>query len=245
MRSIRLYSSQTLTANTTIELDPNVAKHAVQVLRLKTGNAIILFNGDGMDYPATLEVAGKRALAALSETQHNRCESDLPITLVQGISRSEKMDFTLQKATELGITQVQPIFCRRSIVNLKGARLEKKLIHWESVIQSACEQSGRSKIPKLLQTRDITHYFDSLSGYQNSTRIMLDPASNTSFSEIKSGSQGFELLIGPEGGFDDTEIAAAQIAGFSPVSLGPRILRTETAGLASIAILQSLYGDLN
>lgn len=245
MREIRLYCSQELISGTTVELDAQTAKHAVQVLRLKTADAITLFNGDGLNYPATLQVAGKRALATLSEAKPNSCESGIAITLVQGISRSEKMDFTLQKATELGITQVQPLFCRRSIVNLKGARLEKKLKHWESVIQSACEQSGRSKLPILLQPKDLTVYCQSLSSDDHKTRIMLDPTSNTSFSELNSGSQSFELLIGPEGGFEDSEIAAAQVAGYSPVSLGPRILRTETAGLASIAILQSLYGDLN
>ncbi len=244
MRNIRLYCSQRLHSSATIELDTKATKHAVQVLRLKTGDSITLFNGDGMDYPALLKIAGKSACATISAVNLNTSESELPIKLVQGISRSEKMDFTLQKSTELGVNQIQPVFCLRSIVTLKGPRLSKKIEHWTSVIQSACEQSGRSKLPVLLQPMTIEQFFTILPT-EFKIRIMLDPMANCSFSSLSPGSDGCELLIGPEGGFDESEIQAARSAGFSPLSLGPRILRTETAGLASIAILQSLYGDLN
>lgn len=244
MRNIRLYCRQALNSNTSIELDSKVVKHAAQVLRLRTGDSVTLFNGDGMNYPATLDIVGKRAYAKISEASYNNSESKLSITLIQGISRSEKMDFTLQKATELGVTHIQPVFCRRSIVNLKGPRLEKKLNHWKSVIHSACEQSGRSIVPELLQAKDIELLLKTPQS-DSRGRVMLDPTANDSFSNLPSGLTCCELLIGPEGGFEESEIDAARIAGFSSMSLGPRILRTETAGLASIAILQSLYGDLN
>ena len=230
MRLIRFYCCQDLAVHSTIELDTNSTKHAVQVLRLKTGDAITLFNGDALNYLAILDISGKRAFAKIQNATPNNCESTLSISLIQGISRSEKMDFTIQKATELGVTQIQPVFCRRSIVNLKGPRLEKKLKHWVSVIHSACEQSGRSTVPKLLQAKDITPFLEESTNHTK-TRIMLDPAAQISFSELQIDPQGCELLIGPEGGFEAFEIDAARATVFTAVSLGPRILRTETAGI--------------
>jgi 16S rRNA (uracil1498-N3)-methyltransferase len=242
MRDIRLFTPQTLTLGETTELDSNASKHASQVLRLKPGHTLTLFNGNGKNYQAQLLESGKKARVSILKEELNNAESNLHLKLTQGISRGDKMDFTLQKAVELGVTEIQAVFTQHSTVSLSGSRLTKKVAHWQGVIQSACEQSGRSLIPELHPPLQLSQYLATPCKAQ---RLMLDPQAQTSFKQLSLSQADCELLIGPEGGFNQAELQMAQKAGFSTLSLGPRVLRTETAGLAAIAILQSTFGDLN
>ncbi|MCB1754549.1 MAG: 16S rRNA (uracil(1498)-N(3))-methyltransferase [Gammaproteobacteria bacterium] len=243
MREIRLFSGQTLSPRTVIELDRDAGKHASQVLRLKAGADLTLFNGDGKDYFGKILESGKSTRVEILAEKENASESPYKIKLVQGISRSAKMDFTLQKSTELGVTEIQAVICKRSIVNSEQARLEKKLRHWQSVIISACEQSGRSIVPPLAPVCDLDTFLGNVKP-DSTTRIMLDPAAGHALASMTPDQPACELLIGPEGGFDPDEVDAAIRAGFVPLSFGPRVLRTETAGLAAIAVLQSRFGDM-
>lgn len=242
MREIRLFTPQSLQPGSIIELDHNASRHASQVLRLKAGHAVTLFNGDGQDYQSKIARSGKTTQVEILQKTENSSESPLKITLVQGISRSDKMDFTLQKSVELGVACIQPVFCKRSILNLDEKRLQKKINHWQAVIQSACEQSGRSIVPVLEYPLSFA---DSLKeNTESATSLVLAPGASYTLNTASEGSQYLRLLVGPEGGFDQTELNQSIECGFTPVSLGPRILRTETAGLAAIAILQAQHGDL-
>ena len=242
VREIRLFTPQSLQPGSTIELDQDASRHASQVLRLKASQSVTLFNGDGQNYRCKIVKSGKTTSVEVINQEENKCESPLTITLVQGISRSHKMDFTLQKTVELGVSSIQPIFCKRSILNIDDKRLQKKISHWQAVIHSACEQSGRSFVPVLETPMSIAEYLNKR--VDNSSDLVLAPGTNRSLSTAASDNQSLRLLIGPEGGFDPAELEQAIESGFSPVSLGPRILRTETAGIAAIAILQAEHGDL-
>lgn len=243
MRTIRLYTSQILQAGASITLDKDASKHASQVLRLKSGYPVTLFNGDGWNYIGSIAESGKITRVDILHQEFNSSESSLRISLIQGISRSEKMDFTLQKSVELGVTEIQPVFCQRTILKLNEARLQKKISHWTSVIHSACEQSGRSTVPALKTPMNLNNYLSEKRSPE--TGIILEPSAIKTLGDVTPVYSGFELLIGPEGGFDQAEVDLAIRQGFVAVSLGPRVLRTETAGLAGIAILQNLHGDLS
>ncbi len=243
MRNSRLYTQQKLVCGLQVELNSGPSRYASRALRLKAGDNLTLFNGDGYDYSAQMLKPGKTSLVEIISRRSNTGESPLQLTLVQGISRSEKMDLSLQKATELGVTEIQPVLCRRSIIRLNSERLEKKHQHWHAVICSACEQSGRSSIPGLAKSVSLSQYLNSLEADKND-RFLLDPKSTKRFDSITLKTNRCRLLIGPEGGFDQDEIEDAKESGFVPLSFGPRILRTETAGIAAIAVLQSRFGDL-
>ncbi|MDO6460555.1 16S rRNA (uracil(1498)-N(3))-methyltransferase [Granulosicoccaceae sp. 1_MG-2023] len=241
MREIRLYTDQTLQAGARLCLDKEATRHAVQVLRLQAGHPLTLFNGDGWNYTATLQNTAKQAEVLITGKQENPLESPLEVTLVQGVSRSERMDFTLQKAVELGVTGIVPVFTERSVLNLNGARLEKKIRHWRAVISSACEQSGRSRLPTLGEAVSLRDYL-ATNAPAGKACVLLPGAAGT-FAGIDNPNNRFTLLIGPEGGLSEAETDAAQAAGFTGVSMGPRILRTETAGIAALSILQARFGD--
>ncbi len=243
MREIRLFTPQILRPGSTIELDKNSSRHASQALRLKPRQDLILFNGDGFNYLSRIVESGKSTLIKINEQNENRNESSLNIELIQCISRTEKMDFTLQKSTELGVTKIQAVFSQRTIISIKGSRFEKKMMHWKSVIQSACEQSGRSVIPELANPMKLSDYFQRLP-YSEGSRLLLAPSATRSFTSIELKNSHCELLVGPEGGLSDEEIINAEKAGFMAISLGPRTLRTETAGLSAISVLQFRFGDL-
>lgn len=216
-------------------------RHAVQVLRLKQGDVLRLFDGRGLELDATLDIVSKResSVRLLSRVVVNN-ESPLTITLLQGISRGERMDFALQKAVELGVTRIIPVATERCNVQLSGGRDEKRWAHWQGIMISACEQSGRSVLPELSM---IMSFDESLLDNKQGCRLVLDPLAKKGFTKLDR-QQSITLLIGPEGGLSELEIEQAQAAGFESVCFGPRILRTETATVAALAVVQTLWGDL-
>lgn len=239
MRVIRCFVEAPLAAGARIALPEGAAGHLARVLRLGAGDACVLFNGDGRDYDARIVSAGRKAVEVEIEGMREvRNESTLRIVLVQGIARGEKMDLILQKATELGVAGVVPVHGERGEVRLDGERADKRLRHWRSVVASACEQSARARVPGVAAPRPLA---DALADLP-STRLLLDPEATQPLpSNIPDG--GCALAIGPEGGWSPQDIATLQAAGFVGARLGPRVLRTETAGLAAIAALQMLAGD--
>lgn len=242
MRIPRIYTPSTLNSGANIELDENAFSHAVRVLRLKQGDSLILFNGQGGEFEAELsDVQKKRATASISQFHDKECESPLPIILGQCISRGEKMDYTIQKAVELGVTKIVPLFSERCGVKLNQERQDKRLQHWHSVIISACEQCGRNRIPELHDAISLQTWQQQLTA---SLKLVLDPTAADSLATLSKPANDVALLIGPEGGLSDSEIKAAIQHDFNGTRLGPRILRTETAGLTALSIIQQLWGDL-
>jgi 16S rRNA (uracil1498-N3)-methyltransferase len=241
MRTIRLFVDQALAVGDSIELDERAHRHAVQVLRLRAGAELVLFNGTGGQYRAQVTEAGKRrSRVTVTGFEDRDSRPALHITLLQGISRGDRMDYSLQKATELGVSAIRPVITKRSQVPGDPRRLESRLAHWQGVIVSACEQCGRNELPELQTVTTLEHWFgERPEGYG----LLLDPQAETGLGE-GSPNGPIQLLIGPEGGLDDTEIASALNHGMHTVHLGPRILRTETAGVAALAVIQALWGDL-
>lgn len=242
MRIPRLYLPAPLAVGATAPLDDSAFNHAVRVLRLKPGAAVILFDGAGRAFAATLADIGKRAAWALvTEALPGEVEPPLRITLAQGISRGEKMDFTLQKAVELGVAAIQPLFAERGGVELAGERLARKFQHWRGIIIGACEQSGRSRLPELREPSVLGEWLAGSA--EPGMRVLLDPSAGRSLRDLEPPEGALTLLIGPEGGLDPAEIARARAEGFIGVRLGPRVLRTETAGVAALGAVQALWGD--
>lgn len=243
MRVPRLYLPTPVMVGTAVSLDGNAFNHAVRVLRLKPGAALILFDGEGRAFAATLAEIGKRdARAHVTEALPGDVESPLRVTLAQGISRGEKMDYTLQKVVELGVAAIQPLFAERGGVALAGERLARKIQHWRGIIIGACEQCGRNRLPEL---REPVALADWLTGLRRESglRLLLDPLAERGLRGLEPPLGKMTLLIGPEGGLSPAEIARALQVGFTGVRLGPRILRTETAGVAALAAAQALWGD--
>lgn len=245
MRVIRAFVDQSLSAGQTVELPDDAAAHLVRVLRLREGDACVLFNGDGFDHDARLVKVGKRgASAEIVGARAVDVESPLRITLIQGIARGEKMDWILQKATELGVAGFVPVSSDRSEVRLDAERAAKRHAHWRSVVVSACEQSWRARVPEIAAPQSLAAALDTLPSA--GTRWLLDPDATAGIATLAadSAADGFVLAIGPEGGWSSKDRAALVAAGFDGLRLGPRILRTETAGMAAIAALQARFGDL-
>lgn len=243
MANLRFFTDSPLALNKTIQLSENAAAHATRALRLNVGDHAIIFNGDGFDYECTLTSVKKNAVTATitgAKQIHN--ESPLNITLLQGISSGDRMDFTIQKAVELGVKQIQPISTQRSVVKLSYDRAEKRTEHWQNVAISACEQSGRALVPKVLAPLTLEAWF-AQNPYNNTTRILLNPVGAKRISEIQKPDTTIELLIGAEGGLSKAEIDLASSQHFQSIVLGPRILRTETAALTAISVMQALWGD--
>jgi len=239
---IRAYVELPLTPNGEITLPRDTAHHLCKVLRLSAGAAVGLFNGDGHDYDATLLTTGKTATVRVLSKQLNDVESSLELELIQGISRADRMDTTLQKAVELGVSRIRPVLTEKCTVRLQGDRLQKKVQHWRGVIISACEQSGRSTVPELCAVQTLEACFAELP--TNGSNWFFQPGSHTAIGTADLTQHPCRLIVGPESGISEREIELCTAAGFNAVSLGPRILRTETAGPAAIAILQSRFGDL-
>lgn len=239
MRVIRAFVDAPLAIGARIALPEDVAGHLVRVLRLGIGDACVLFNGDGRDCAARIVAATKKSLEAeIESVREVRNESPLRIVLVQGIARGEKMDLILQKATELGVAGFVPVHGERGEVRLDGERAQKRLRHWQAVVASACEQSGRACIPDVAAPRALADALADLPAM----RLLLDPeAAQPLPSTIRDNACA--LAIGPEGGWSASDHATLQAAGFVGARLGPRVLRTETAGLAAIAALQARAGD--
>ena len=253
MSNSRFYNLSQLVIGTTIALSDNVATHAVRVLRLQVGDEIILFNGDGMDYTCEIiDVKKNSVLAIVKSYSVIKNESPLSITLLQGISSNERMDYTIQKAVELGVSAIVPISTERSVVKLSAERAEKRQEHWQNVVHAACEQSGRAFVPIVAAPISLSAwlaaniYAPSGQGDFNNkspTRIFLNPVGAMRLLNMPKPAGNIELLIGAEGGLAKAEIEMAVAKGFQSIILGPRILRTETAALTAIAAMQTLWGD--
>lgn len=241
MRIPRCYTEQQLKLTQTVVLEQNVSHHLLHVLRLRCGDSLILFNGDGKEHSGILANAqGKLAVVELSEERDTCTESGLHIELGQGISRGERMDFVLQKSVELGVSAVTPLWTSRSQVKLNGPRLEKRLAHWRAIIRSACEQSGRSVLPSLNNARSLAEWCGPA---ESQLKLVLDPSASAHLCDFPATTR-VTLLVGPEGGLEPGEIRLAEAGGFERVRLGPRTLRTETAALAALTAVQTLWGDL-
>jgi 16S rRNA (uracil1498-N3)-methyltransferase len=244
MRLTRVHVDTALSTGAQVTLPEDAAAHLSRVLRLREGDACVLFNGDGHDYDATLTSIGKReVLAQIAGVRAIDNESPLHITLLQGIARGEKMDLILQKATELGVAAVLPVDSERSEVKLSGERLHKRLAHWRGVVVSACEQSGRARIPDVAEPRSLLAAAGTLP--EGTLRLLLDPQGTHDLKTLAAPASGHVVIaIGPEGGWSPRDRQALESNGFQGLRLGPRVLRTETAGLAAIAAVQALLGDL-
>lgn len=244
MRTIRSFIDAPLVIGATVDLGEQASAHLVRVLRRQVGDEVLLFNGDGHDYRARLvSVAKKAAVAEVVEQCTVARESPLAITLVQALARGEKMDWVLQKATELGVAVIAPVVSERTEVRLGAERAERRMAHWRGVIIAACEQSGRARVPALVEPRDLAVHAAG-SRDENVLRLALDPDGELGLVDLPDCS-ALELVVGPEGGLSERDLAMLRAAGYRGLRLGPRILRTETAGPAAIAALQALRGDLS
>ncbi len=243
MRLSRFYTAQSLRLGECVTLEESSSHHLLRVLRLRTGESLLLFNGDGSEYQAVLEEAdSKHARVLVQHATRPQRESTLRIALGQGLCRGERMDFVLQKSVELGVDSITPLWTKRSQVELRGSRLQKRLTHWHRVIQSACEQSGRTCLPKLHPATSLEDW--TCADPQTSLRMVLDPTAALQLCDLKP-QKAIRVLIGPEGGLARDEISSAENSGFKRVRLGPRVLRTETAALAILAAVQTLWGDFS
>lgn len=243
MRVTRSFVESPLAVGQQLSLPEDVANHLVRVMRLREGESCVLFNGDGQDYSATLVELGKRsAQVRIDAVQALHNESPLSITLLQGIARGEKMDLILQKATELGVQAIVPVNAERTEVKLDAARAEKRLAHWNSVVVSACGQSGRACVPSVAAPQSLLDAARSVP--VEALKLTLDPLGEHRLSTLSAAPGGVVIAIGPEGGWSPRDRQALKEAGFEGLQLGPRILRTETAGLAAIAAVQARLGDL-
>jgi 16S rRNA (uracil1498-N3)-methyltransferase len=241
MRRIRLYTDQALATGQSVSLADGPARHLLKVLRQRVGASVTLFNGDGAEHDGEITaIEGKeRCRIQLSQSRRPERESPLAITLVQAIGRGERMDFSIQKAVELGVSAIRPVFSERTEVRLAGERADKRLAHWQQVAIAACEQSGRIRLP-------IIHPAAPLAKIQaeEGLCLYLDPEAELSPASLAAPvSNRAMIVIGPEGGLSDAETGWLARQGFSGLRLGPRVLRTETAGPATIAMLQSRFGD--
>lgn len=240
----RLFVSGPLINGTEIELDGDRARYLGRVLRARVGESVNVFNGEGAEWTASVLQIGKNAISLRLDDNHEvGTESPLKIHLVQGISRGERMDFVVQKAAELGVKRIIPVLTEYSVVKLGRSRAEKRQDHWQKIATGACEQSGRVRLPLVDKPLPLKDWLGD-KPQQVDTELILSPGTPTALPSIAAPGTRVCVLIGPEGGFSDIEYEDARIAGFKAVSLGPRVLRTETAAIATLAVMQSLWGDL-
>ena len=244
MRLTRVYVDEPVTAGKRLVVAGSAANHIARVLRLRSGDALTVFDGSGGEFGARVEEFRKDAVV-VSVAEHRTLdrESPLSLTLAQGISRGERMDWIIQKATELGASRIVPVFTKRSVVRLDDKQAERKLQHWRAIAVSACEQCGRNRLPDVAPPVD---FFDVLPAglSPGETRLLLSPTGDLRIDGLRDVGKGITVLIGPEGGLEDVEQEAAVAAGFQAVRMGPRVLRTETAAIAALTIIQRYFGDL-
>jgi 16S rRNA (uracil1498-N3)-methyltransferase len=241
MRTIRIYTEQPLAPGQSTELEAGPAKHLVRVLRQRVGYQLALFNGDGHEYFGTITATGPgdRCAVDVERIVDIEVESPLTITLVQAVARGDRMDWSIQKSCELGVTAIQPVFTERTEVRLDGKRALKRQRHWQQVAVAACEQSGRVRVPAVADPVALTGL-----DWPEGRRLHLDPTADSALTAIDPpGETGVVLTVGPEGGFTDAELDWLGRQDSRGVTLGPRVLRTETAGPAAIAALQARFGD--
>jgi 16S rRNA (uracil1498-N3)-methyltransferase len=240
----RVYVEAQLLPGSTAELPPATASHLARVLRARSGDELILFNGDGREFAGVIDgVRGSRVFAQVGEAREVNRESPYPITLVQCVPRGDRMDFILQKATELGVARIVPVLSQRSVVRLDAQQAESKSHHWRAVAVSACEQCGRNRIPVIDIARPLLNYLGE-PGAAGAARLVLEPDSEATSPDASDGGAAADIAIGPEGGFAPDELEAFRVAGFSKVGLGPRVLRTETAAITAVIWLQTRFGDM-
>lgn len=243
MRIPRFYCPISLQVGESLQLPDTVFRHAVQVLRLKTNEPLVLFNGEGGEYLARMEsVERRKATVVIESFQDTQPESPTHITLALAIIKPDKMDFAIQKSVELGVTEIQPLITQRSVVRVGKDKFDKKLQHWQGVAIAACEQSGRTQIPTIHPPITLEKYLEQKN---EGSYITLDPTAINNIASIhEQVTQPLSLIIGPEGGFTDEEVTMCEAKETLRVSLGKRILRAETACLTAVTLLQHHYGDL-
>lgn len=246
MRNVRIYVETALAGRADLALPAPQAAHVARVLRMPAGAYLTLFNGDGREYIACIQSAQPREVCVSIESSRAPTrESPLQITLAQALARGEKMDWIIQKATELGVARISPLVTERSEVRLDAARADKRGTHWHAVAIAAAEQCGRNRLPAIDPPRTLEAWLHQDAAITNGARrLALHPEGATALRALGALPSGIVLAIGPEGGFGASDLAALQDAGFRALALGPRVLRTETAGIATLAALQALYGDL-
>jgi 16S rRNA (uracil1498-N3)-methyltransferase len=241
MPAPRFYLDQLLAPGARFSLPPGPARHAARALRLAADDVVTLFNGRGGEYAARIDRIHKDEVAvSITGFADVERESSLQVMLVQGISSGERMDYTLQKAVELGVTAIQPIAAKRSVVKLAGDRADRRVAHWQGIVASACEQCGRNQVPTVAAPLTLANW---LGEYRGGRLLFLSPLAESRLADLPAPIAADCLVAGPEGGFEADEIAALHAAGALPVRLGPRVLRTETAALAALAAMQTLWGD--
>lgn len=243
MSNLRFFSPDPLVVGQSAQLSENAAAHAIRVMRLKQGDTLTLFCGDGHDYACSLtSIEKKSATVMVTARSTVSNESPLTIRLLQGISSGDRMDYTIQKAVELGVNEIYPLSTERSVTKLIGDRAEKRVEHWQGVVIAACEQSGRALVPKVHAPLTLAQWL-AQHGQQSGLNILLNPVGAKTFANIEKPACPVNMLIGPEGGLSPAEIALATQHDFQSILLGPRILRTETAALTALACMQAAWGD--
>jgi 16S rRNA (uracil1498-N3)-methyltransferase len=230
-----------------VDLPEAAAHHALKVLRLKPGAPLILFDGRGGEWQAQIVGASGTARTApvratLESFDENNNESPLHITLVQGLPAGDKMDWVVEKSVELGVAVIQPVAAKRSVVKLSAERMARRVTHWNHIVSAACEQCGRNLVPLVAPVLDLPQYLANAKG-QNAIRLLLTPDAEIALRELPAPTLPIVFMVGPEGGWDEGEVQAAQVVGFQPIRLGPRVMRTETAGAAVLAAMQAQWGD--
>ncbi len=257
MRLTRVYVEAELAPGSVVELPPDTASHLAKVLRARGGDEVILFNGDGREFSGAIEtVRGSRVSASVGDSRPVDRESPLAISLVQCVPRGDRMDFIVQKATELGVARIVPVLSQRSVVRLDKGQAESKAAHWRAVAVSACEQCGRNRLPSIEAAQPLLNHLGE-SAQRAGPKLVFEPESTV---QARAGADDWgaahgddaaqsriiaaEIAIGPEGGFAADELEAFRVAGFLQVGLGPRVLRTETAAIAAVVWLQARFGDM-
>lgn len=226
-----------------VALPEGAAHHALRVLRMKAGDPLILFDGRGGEWRAELKVcAGRTAQVVLKSFETRDCESPLDVTLVQALPGGDKMDWIVEKCVELGVAAIQPVATRRSVVRLSEERMARRIAHWKQIAGAACEQCGRNRLPTIAPVLDLPQYLSGMKG-QNALCLALVPTGDAALRQQARPEGPIVVVVGPEGGWEEGETQALRLAGFEFASMGPRVLRTETAGMAALAAMQALWGD--
>ena len=242
MSEPRVYVDIDLAEGTTVALGGVVYHHLIVVLRRIRGDTVTLFNGRGGEHQATIEsMAGRELVMRIGPRRDVSRESALTVTLAQAVSKGERMDFTIQKSVELGVTAIQPLLTDRVVVRIDAERWARKQEHWQSIAVAAAEQSSRTVVPKVAPVMDLRDWLTAPTG--DALRLVLSPTAGPG-SARRGANQPVVLLVGPEGGLSESELQLLDVVGFTAIALGPRVLRTETAGMVALAVLQSQWGDL-
>jgi 16S rRNA (uracil1498-N3)-methyltransferase len=247
MRLTRVHVAGPLISGQRLRLEGNAATHLTRVLRLRVGAALIVFDGAGGEYEGSIDKAhAGEVIVAIGARADTERESPLALTLAQGVSRGERMDLVVQKATELGVSQLVPLLTERSVVRLSAQQSDRKVNHWRAIVVAACEQCGRNRLPSVAAPVALAEYLrgGAAAGGAGETRLLLSPDATATLADVPRPGGGVTVLTGPEGGLTEEEEKSAIAAGFTALRLGPRVLRTETAAIAALALLQRKFGDL-